>query len=236
MIHSPNLIEREFLRKKLYNSYIIFHFDQLKSLYSTKYRYEDTLNTKIRHLAIRYIFNKNMTKTYDDDPVFITSDSPLAKKQLFDDLTKTQMLLDDDKAKEFIKHLEIILMQCSKQVKQMNLADDDLPTITENNEIRYKHLIFQDFSNLAKKFPKYIHYAVALQIRYTYLHLQNHGLAREFNRMNFIPTDSITEGFATAFDHYFDKYCSPFPDLETPFGSTGSFFSVSTWDTDIIYI
>jgi len=42
--------------------------------------------------------------------------------------------------------------------------------------------------------------------------------------MGYIKTDGF-EIFASAFNHYFDFFHSAFPDLETPFGSLGSFFS-----------
>ncbi|CAF0995189.1 unnamed protein product [Didymodactylos carnosus] len=60
--------------------------------------------------------------------------------------------------------------------------------------------------------------------------------SRQFEKMNYQPNDSVTEGFATPFDHYFDEYCSPFPDLEIPFGSKGCFFSVSNWTTKVVYV
>lgn len=34
------------------------------------------------------------------------------------------------------------------------------------------------------------------------------------------------EGFASPLNHYFDKFCSPFPGVDKPFGSIGSFFDV----------
>ena len=42
-------------------------------------------------------------------------------------------------------------------------------------------------------------------------------------------TYNITlEGFASPINHYFDRFCSAFPDVDKPYGSIGSFF-----DTDI---
>lgn len=67
--------------------------------------------------------------------------------------------------------------------------------------------------------------ALALQIRYNYLELKHHGLARTFKQMGHRSNDPyMIEGFASSFNHYFDKYCSAFPDLESSFGSLGSFF------------
>lgn len=44
------------------------------------------------------------------------------------------------------------------------------------------------------------------------------------------------EAFASAFSHYYDEYCSPFPDLEIPFGSKGSFFDMINWGKYLIFV
>ena len=86
---------------------------------------------------------------------------------------------------------------------------------------------YPDIANLAKKNPAYIRHALALNIRYSYLNLNNHGLARNYVDFHLTPQQA-TEGFASSFNHYFDNYYSAFPDLESVFGSRGSFFQVKS--------
>jgi hypothetical protein len=116
------------------------------------------------------------------------------------------------------------------------IPTDDIPSIN-NDKIIYKGLEYQDIAYLAKNNPEYISYALALNIRYTYIHLESHGLAREYKEMGFNPDDAC-EGFASAFNHYFNTFCSAFPDLEKPFGSIGSFFNqtLDSWNKYIVFV
>ena len=39
--------------------------------------------------------------------------------------------------------------------------------------------------------------------------------------------DITLEGFASPLNHYFDRFCSAFPEVDAPFGSIGSFFNIT---------
>lgn len=222
VVKDSKIVERELLRKRLYNIYILqWMTEKLPTL-----RYKE-----VCHLLLRYIFNKNITKTSDDDPVFITTKSTIAETQLQKDFKYNKLDID---CKQVVKELEERILKCSDTIKECDISRDKKVYVADG-KISYKKRCYTDISNLAKKYPSYSNYALALNIRYTYLHLLNHGLARKFKEMDYSPSEA-TEGFASAFNHYFDNFCSAFPDLETPFGSQGSFFDNSTWKTREVFV
>ena len=223
-----NVIETELFRKKLYDNILTWLSGKLNVL-----KYKEVYN-----ILLRYIFNKNISRTQDDDPVFITTFSELAYEQFRKDMEYNNITLD---YKELIKELEYRIQQSSEKIKNTPIRYDKAVQIVQNstageNTLVYRCKKYRDISRLAEKYPAYINNAVALNIRYTYLHLHNHGLARNFREEGFKPDDCILEGFASAFNHYFDNYCSAFPDLESPFGSKGSFFDNKDWNYNCVFI
>lgn len=221
-IIDTKIVERELLRKKLYENNILKWLSAKIPQFKPK---------EVSHLLLRYIFNKNITKTSSDDHVFITTRSPLAELQLTNDFKYSKLTLDPN---DIINELEERIVSCASQIQECNLKHDRDISLSRG-KITYGRLIYDDISSLAEKYPKYISYAFALNIRYNYLKLLNHGLARTFDKMGYKTSDS-TEGFASAFNHYFDRFCSAFPDLERPFGSMGSFFDNSNWETYEVYV
>lgn len=217
------IVERELLRKKLYENNIIGWLSQKIPQFKPK---------EISHIMLRYIFNKNITKTSTDDPVFITTRSPLAELQLTNDFKYSKITLNPE---EIIEEIEKRLASCALQVDDKNIKPDRYISLKNGRILYGSFLSYVDISSLAEKHPNDINYAFALNIRYNYLKLLNHGLARTFDKMGYKTSDS-TEGFASAFNHYFDRFCSAFPDLEKPFGSMGSFFDNSSWTTYEVYI
>ena len=79
----------------------------------------------------------------------------------------------------------------------------------------------------------YYNAAYALGLRYSSLRLTGHGLARAYRDETKRSPDCpfACECFASAFNHYFDRYYSAFPDLEMFFGSRGCFFKAK-WEQD----
>ena len=217
-----SIVNRELSRQRLYKQNIIEWL--CRELPQLKY-------IEVCHLVLRYIFNKNITRKQTDDPVFIVTRSPLAESQLRKDFNYSKIKLDSDK---IINELEKRISRCANyMVVSTHFKDGNISV--ENGSIYYNKKVYSDISGLATKFPTFANYALALNIRYSYLHLLNHGLARQFEIMGFKPQES-TEGFASAFNHYFDRFCSAFPDLEKPFGSMGSFFDTTNWETDVVYV
>ena len=216
------LVERELLRKRLYEQNIIQWL--ITKLPQLRYR-------EVCHLALRYIFNKNITKSPKDDPVFITTKSPIAEIQLEKDFLYRNIQID---SKDIINGLEKRLFDSASQINDKNIRPDRKIHVSDG-KIIYGTWKYTDISDLAQKYPSLTNYALALNIRYTYLKLLNHGLARTFDDMGY-KSQTSTEGFASAFNHYFDNFCSAFPDLERPFGSQGSFFDNIKWKTKEIFI
>lgn len=222
-LEMSKIVETELLRKKLYECKILgLLTEKLPQL-----RYKE-----VCHIALRYIFNKNITKQKDDDPVFITTKSHIAETQLRKDFVYSK--INSISCDELISELEKAILYCSHSIKHASIKNDR-SIILFDGFIEYGTWKYKDISNLGKRYPSSLKYALALNIRYTYLKLLNHGLARTFDTMGYKSSDS-TEGFASAFNHYFDRFCSAFPDLEAPFGSMGSFFDNNSWTTDIVFV
>lgn len=216
------IVERELLRKRLYEKNILqWLVSKLPQL-----RYKE-----VCHLLLRYIFNKNITKTQHDDPVFIVTRSVIAELQMEKDFKYNKL---ETNCRELIEELEKKFCESAAMIVDRNIRPDRDVTLVDG-KILYGTWKYNDISCLAKNNPEHISYALALNIRYTYLKLLNHGLARTFEKMGYC-TSSATEGFASAFNHYFDRFCSAFPDLERPFGSIGSFFDTNSWDTFEVFV
>ena len=213
------LIESEILRSKIYNKEII---DWIHKKLNSNFE-----SHKIKHLVIRYLFNKIIDRKLDDDPIFIVSESKYAETQLQEDLNYYNITELDLKSR---------FVYCNNLFKEKSkFLHRDLEPSLKDGYIKYGYTRYTDISNLGLNNPDKINYALALNIRYTYLHLTTQGLARDFKNMNYTK-DMCTEGFGTSFNRYFDNYCSAFPDLESVFGSKGSFFNISEWTTSIVYV
>lgn len=235
---NEKLIETELLRKRIYEQEFIEWAK--KEIPELKYK-------EICHLLLRYLFNKIITKTEKlrpdssdldtptfekEDPIFISTRSPLAEEQLKKDLEYHKINTKDPQ--KIIDELEKKFLQSSKIMMNENVRSDRKISLSQQGKIVYGNQEYNDISNLAKNNPSKIKYALALNIRYNYLKLTNHGLARVYKEMA-KPSEGC-EAFASAFNHYFDSFCSAFPDLEVPFGSRGSFFSQKEWPISKIYM
>ena len=177
------------------------------------------------NLMLRYLFNKIITRTSEDDPVMITSESSIAKQQVVEDFDYHRVInCEPDK---FSTLLETGLIEGKKAVDCIQAYDQSIIYEAGNGssaKLRYKKVIYEDIGGLATANREYCAEAIALQIRYTYLRLMTHGLANDYAGLGYKPNDAV-EAFASAFNHYFTRYYSAFPDLETCFGSLGSFFA-----------
>lgn len=215
------LVEIELQRQTLY--------EQCKSQLRVLLPAEVLSEKELSHLLLRYIFNKIIVRQTHDDPVFIVTRSPKAEQQLEQDF------LYYDLARRSHNDLTSVLLRrtIEEQLAQAKAAlaiyNDEPPAAgilllqSETNSILYKSIVYNDVCGLAQRNPQYAHYALALNIRYTYLSLWNQGLARCYQQMNIAPDEAI-EAFSSAFNHHCVHYCSAFPDLESVFGSLGSFF------------
>jgi hypothetical protein len=227
------IIERELVRQKLYND-ILQSLKNYMNPFIKNQKGKDKWGTKeFNHLLLRYILNKIITKTDEDDPIFIYNKSEIVRKQLDKDNKYSGLNYDLD---DLINFIDNELKKAYDILKNTELKKDSEVKIVDN-KLEYKGIMYNDISKLGENNPKYIRYAVALNIRYTYIHLETHGLAREYDLMGF-DRDSACEGFASAFNHYFNTFCSAFPDLERPYGSIGSFFSqtIDSWNKYIVFV
>jgi hypothetical protein len=235
VIKDNYIVERELLRKNLYNNILEWLKKYLQPYLKNQNSKSKTKWTdkEINHLLLRYIFNKIITRTDEDDPIFIYKESEIAKEQLKADSQFSNLQFDH---LTLMKLLDEELKKAHDTLKSAFVAEDS-EVILANDKISYKGQLYNDISKLATKNPEYKSYALALNIRYNYIHLENHGLAREYEKMGFSSGDAC-ECFASAFNHYFDTYCSAFPDLERPFGSIGSFFNqnLDSWNKYIVFV
>ncbi|CAF4037983.1 unnamed protein product [Adineta steineri] len=222
------LIEVELRRKTLYE-------DILKCVKNWIFDHSERSDRKrltemqMSHLLLRYIFNKKAT-LFDSksDPVFIIGKSSLARKQLERDL-KNINLKGAEKLAEII---DSELESAATQLRSEKFRKDKQVTLSTSTDgkLIYRDRSQKDFNQLAQRYgPDYYNAAYALGLRYTYICLTGHGLARSYKEeTERSPHDtSVCECFASAFNHYFDQYHSAFPDLEVFFGSRGSFFNIN---------
>jgi|LauGreDrversion4_2_1035121.scaffolds.fasta_scaffold15447_4 hypothetical protein len=213
-----NIIETELYRKYLYNDIIDKVADKLRKYLEMK---------EIQHFMLRYIFNKIVERTSDNDPVFIHQPSDICLLQVEKDLEFKNIPVNP---KELVEYIDKLLKDAEALLnKALNdntiQMDKQITYQRENNTFIYDNKIYKNISNLGNfSNPDLYCYSIALNIRYSYLHLSTHGLARDYQKMGYSKYDGF-EIFASSFNHYFDLYHSAFPDLEKPFGSLGSFFS-----------
>jgi len=216
---NQKIIETELIRKQYWNKLRTQILDlKLEDEHGRFLNFKENSN-----LMLRYCFNKIITRKAHDDPVMITSESSIAKKQVIDDFTYHKII--NYSPYDFSDILEKGFIEGKIAVDECKEVDHGVIYSSVNGvaKLRYRGSVYDDIANLASSNRKYVKEAIALQIRYTYLRLDTHGLANDYKNMGFKPTDAI-EAFASAFNHYFDKYYSAFPDLESCFGSLGSFF------------
>lgn len=216
------IIEKELLRKDCYNKVLKKCSKYFSNLI-------DDRQFKVSMLVLRYIFNKNIAKTPEDDPVFIVSYSQPAFKQIQEDFKYWKIETDP---LDFIDFIQELMKRFSKEVRKYKRRKTIIAErikIGSSYFIQYGNIRLPDISNLGKINP---YYALALQIRYNYLRVGTQNLAKVYN----LDKSLGAEAFASSFNHYFDEYCSAFPDLEAIFGSKGSFFQVESFESKIINV
>jgi len=215
------VIDKELIRRDLYNGIL----EKVRKLLKD----EKLRIIFIDQLITRYVLNKNITKTPEDDPIFITSESKLGKDQIVEDFRYNNIKLSPD---VLIELLEEEFIRCSDIVRTTNIVKTKDRVIVRSGQLTYRGEKLRDISSLSR-FD--VVNAYALNLRYTYLQIKAHNLARTYKEYGYKSGDAA-EGFASSFNHYFDEYCSAFPDLESAFGSRGSFFDVSEWHHDLVFV
>jgi len=219
-INTSKIIETELYRKNLYNNIIDKVSCKLNKHLELK---------EIQHFLLRYIFNKIIERTPENDPIFIYKYSDICYLQVEKDLEFKNIKIDNMNTKEFVEYIDNVLREAELDLNKAlnnNFIENDKIIIynKDTNSFLYNNKYYKNISNLGNINNTHLYcYCIALNIRYSYLHLSTHGLAREYYKMGYLPSDGF-EIFASSFNHYFDLYHSAFPDLEKPFGSLGSFF------------
>ncbi|UJR17302.1 hypothetical protein I4U23_004197 [Adineta vaga] len=215
------LIEAELIRERLYEALLVSVRTWLSDRPS-KVRWSDI---QISHILLRYIFNKKATISRPiPDPIFVIGTSSIARRQLYRDLEVMQVS-DGIQLADLIDH-ELILAALDMCTTQIDMDESVILSPKMGGKLIYRNRIQNDFSRLAQRYGyEYYNAAYALGIRYSYLRLLNHGLARAYKNETKLSSNYplACECFASAFNHYFDNYYSAFPDLEVCFGSRGCF-------------
>lgn len=188
---------------------------------------------QLSHILLRYIFNKKATTSKRrSDPVFVTGMSKLARHQLQRDLDNAYMKGAEELADLIDEELESAADKIYSEKFQKDKPVELSSSI--DHKLIYRGRSQEDFARLGQHYgPKYYNAAYALGLRYSYICLTGHGLARSYKEDTKRRADDplACEGFASAFNHYFDRYYSAFPDLEAFFGSCGSFFDIN-WEKE----
>lgn len=213
------MINHELLREQKYQRVLRWLRDQAPR------------GAKVKHLnemLLRYVFN--LSASDKDDPVFITT-SVVAQQQFHKDILSFG-LGDDARAVYLTTELVKRFKQCAREMAVAQLPLDD--KVTRGIQQGKAYLLYggrklPDLRDLGRVDAAA---AFALQLRYNYLQLNNHGLARLYTDS---PTDA-TEAFAHPFNRYYQRYCSFFPDLERRFGSLGSFFQQTSFSTPTVQL
>jgi len=174
-------------------------------------------------MLLRYRFN--LRAAANDDPVFVTTTNAAAEAQFLKDCVYFRLR---DKPATLLAKVQSRIKEAARSILAADISPDAEVTM-RGDYLHYKQLRFRDINELGKIDPVA---AIALHIRYGYLHLDNHGLARVYEGEK----DTAAEGFASAFNSYFSSYYSLFPDLEAPFGSRGSFFDAECFDAPIVQV
>lgn len=225
----PSLVEVELIRETLYE-------ELLECLRRWIFKCGSRLRlseTQISHILLRYIFNKKATTSNSKcDPVFVTGTSELARRQLHRDLKNASL----KGAEELADFIDNELASAARKVRFGKPGIDEPVTLSSpmDGKLIYRDRSQEDFARLAQHYgPKYYNAAYALGLRYSYIRLTGHGLARAYKEDTKRSSNDplVCEGFASAFNHYFDRYYSAFPDLEKFFGSRGCFFKIS-WEQE----
>jgi hypothetical protein len=219
------LVEVELRRKTLYEELL----DRLKD-WKFDCGFRIHLSEKeISHILLRYIFNKKATTSSpESDPVFVTGTSKLARDQLERDLKNVNL----KGAKDLADLIDNELSNAARKIRNEKFRKDQpvVLSLSTDRQLIYRHRSQDDFTRLAERYgPQYYNAAFALGLRYSYICLSGHGLARAYEEdTKRSANDPLAcEGFASAFNHHFDRYYSAFPDLEAFFGSRGCFFKIN---------
>jgi 2-polyprenyl-3-methyl-5-hydroxy-6-metoxy-1,4-benzoquinol methylase len=216
-----SVLEKELFREQLYN-YLLSQVAGLLPQWTTK---------EINHLVLRYFFIKksdNFDIKKNPDPVFLIQESKLGQEQILNDLKFKKIPNAEKLAKQIVDTIEA---RCKRSVEKIQSTkfkeDDEIAYFEDTGEYEYRG---KRYPNLKGSFPsqeeiKICNEYIALQIRYRYMGLDNQGLARLYREeTGLLPNAKALEGFASGLNHYFDNYCSCFPDLELD--SKGSFFDL----------
>jgi hypothetical protein len=203
------MLERELLREREYKGVLQWLMNRTRA---PKFK-------NVRMMVLRYRFN--LRPGPDDDPVFSTTPRTEADRQFMADCQYFHYpaVLEEFRARWTRAALAVTAAQ----------VPVDGEVLLQDGMLTYKGRKLPELSGLGSIHPAA---AFALQLRYTYMQLENQGAARFYTD----DKDSHTEGFASAINHYYHAYCSVFPDLERHFGSLGSFFDQSSFATPRVYV
>jgi hypothetical protein len=219
------LVETELVRERLYKQLII----SIKSWLFHHQAHASWSDKEISHLLLRYIFIKKATRSRPvPDPVFVIGTCLTARHQIYRDFEFKQMNGATQLA-ELIDH-QLVLAALDMCTTDIGMDEPVRLSLDTHRQLIYRDRVQKDFSRLAQRYGSdYYNAAFALGLRYSYMRLTGHGLAREYeNETQLSPSyPLVCECFASAFNHYFDRYYSAFPDLEAFFGSRGCFFKAN---------
>lgn len=212
---------------------------------------------EVRKMINNYIFNKISVRTTIDDPVIISQVSKDANSKIFMDLeyieNNIRSRIDKRVKYNIVKHIQDLFYKFSELLVSDNNISDGFIEKKEfeslSSNFIYKYSIpdyltdeytekeitipIYDFmrEKIGEKLDNNKYEYVACYLRYNYMDLNTIALAFDYSddiTTKYFKKETTLECFASVFNFYYDNWCSAFPDIESKFGSLGSF-----WDLPI---
>lgn len=241
---SEHEISKELYKKELFESIVKYLTFVIENIYP------DINKDSIFKIIQMYLLNRILSRKPEDDSVISYTNSKYADEQLEKDLIYQLKLQNKIALPKEIKFIKDEFNNMFKNKASLlnnfsyisdgdfsiegnnfvydytlkNYEDDTLETLQIKIPI-YKHVI-PVIDSLSKKM---IRMYICSYIRYSYLNLttlalafdyQNNSLTRDLDKNNTL------EAFASLYNKYYTNWCSAFPDVESIFGSKGSFFNL----------
>lgn len=210
------LVDEEYCRKSAYEH---FWLDQggryLSTVLCRSHESSSTARKYIHKCLLRYMMIKWANRLASDDAIFIYREVPDTIAWITHECKYRSRDRNDEV--NIVRKLDECLRQGWQEYQQLKFLSSAALQNTSPS-----------FTNPSDKSAEGVESTAALEIRYAYLQLSTLGLRVNYEQMGYDAHDtSVCEAFASTFNHYFDVWCSAFPDLERI-----SFFDLSAQTID----
>ena len=220
-----SVVEKELYREALYN-----HLLKCLDIFCVSLGVHwNSKPNELHHLLLRYLLIKKANFPPHNtslDPVFMTHRSENAIQQIVKDIRfKNKSSEPEVLGQRIAEFIEKRLERCAKKMQETKFHQDS-PITLNGNFLNYR-VISRRLTG-RHTFPEQQRPQIfALLVRNEYMHLENHGLARQYEKeLTISASDRNLECFSNIFNRSLSLFCTCFPDLEKASGSLGSFFDL----------